>query len=149
MHILNKEILKVNVKTDVVSKLNITNARVKGQIKIVKTSEDDNFINGLKLGSPIENVKFEVYDSNKNLVDEIVTDKEGIAITKKLDKGSYTIKETQTAKWYLLNENEFFAEIGTNEEVVQVNVTNVSEKPDVNIEKTRNNSNNCKSRDSL
>ena len=149
MHILNKEILKVNVKTDVVSKLNITNARVKGQIKIVKTSEDDNFINGLKLGSPIENVKFEVYDSNKNLVDEIVTDKEGIAITKKLDKGSYTIKETQTAKWYLLNENEFFADIGTNEEVLQVNVTNVSEKPDVNIEKTRNNSNNCKSRDSL
>lgn len=136
MHILSKEIVKVNVKQDIVSKLNITNERIKGQIKIVKTSEDDNFINGLKLGSPIGNVKFEVYDLSGKLVDKIVTDKEGIAITKKLDKGTYKIKEVESAKWYLLKQNEFLAEIKTNEEIVELGITNESEKPNVEIEKT-------------
>lgn len=136
MHILDEKIVKVDVKEDIVSKLNITNERIKGQIKIVKTSEDDNFINGLKIGSPIANVKFEIYDSNKKLVDKIVTDESGIAITKKLDKGIYTIKEVESAKWYLLNEDDFIVEIETNKEIVQVDVTNKSEKPTVDIEKT-------------
>lgn len=135
MHILNNEIIKVDVTTDIVSRLDITNERIKGQIKIVKTSQDDSFISGAVEGTPIENVKFEVYDSNKNKVDEIVTNKDGIAITKKLDKGSYTIKEVEAGKWYLLNENEFITEIKTHGEIVQVDITNESEKPSVDIEK--------------
>ena len=135
MHILNDETIKVNVETDIISKLNITNKRIKGQIKIVKTSEDDNFINGEKAGTPIENVKFEIYNSNNEIVDTIITNEDGIAITKLLDKGKYKIKEVEAGKWYLLNENEFAAEINTHEEVVEVNITNESEKPDVDIEK--------------
>lgn len=135
MHILNNEIIKVDVTTDIVSRLDITNERIKGQIKIVKTSQDDSFISGAVVGTPIENVKFEVYDSNKNKVDEITTNKDGIAITKKLDKGSYIIKEIEAGKWYLLNENEFVTEIKTHEEIVQVDITNESEKPSVDIEK--------------
>ena len=136
MHILNDEIIKVDVTTDIVSRLDITNERIKGQIKIVKTSKDDSFISGTVAGTPIENVKFEVYDSNKNKVDEIITNKDGIAITKKLDKGYYTIKEVEAGKWYLLNQNEFATEIKTHEEIVQVDITNESEKPSVDIEKT-------------
>lgn len=136
MHILNEDIIKVDVTTDIISKLNITNDRIKGQIKIIKTSQDDNFINETKAGTPIPNVKFEVYDSNKKVVDEIITNKDGIAITEKLDKGSYTIKEVESGEWYLLNENEFLAEIKTHGEIVEVNITNESEKPSVDIEKT-------------
>lgn len=135
MHILNDKVVKVDVTTDIVSSLEITNERIKGQIKIVKTSKDDNFINGEKAGTPIANVKFEIYDSNKNKVDEIITNEEGIAITKKLDKGKYTIKEVESGKWYLLNEEEFAAKINTNNEIVEVNVTNESEMPNVDIEK--------------
>ena len=136
MHILNNEIIKVDVATDIVSRLDITNERIKGQIKIVKTSQDDSFISGAVAGTPIENVKFEVYDSNKNKIDEIITNEDGIAITKKLDKGYYTIKEVEAGKWYLLNENEFVTEIKVHEEIVQVDITNESEKPSVDIEKT-------------
>lgn len=136
MHILNNEIIKVDVTTDIVSTLDITNERIKGQIKIVKTSQDDSFISLAVAGTPIENIKFEVYDSNKNKVDEIITNKDGIAITKKLDKGYYTIKEVEAGKWYLLNENEFVTEIKTHGEIVQVDITNESEKPSVDIEKT-------------
>ena len=136
MHILNEDIIKVNVTTDIVSRLDITNDRIKGQIKVIKTSEDDNFINGLDAGSPIENVKFEVYDLDNNLVDELTTSADGIAITKLLDKGSYIIKEVQSGEWYLLNENTFMAEIKEHQEIINVEITNESEKPDVDIEKT-------------
>lgn len=135
MHVLNSNIIKVNIKQDIVSKLNITNDRIKGQIRIVKTSRDDNRINGLKIGSPIANVKFEVFDSNKNLVDKIVTNENGVAITKKLDKGKYIVKEVETAKWYVLDKDDFLAEIKNNKEIVELGITNESEKPNVEIEK--------------
>lgn len=136
MHILNKDIIKVDVTTDIISKLEITNERIKGQIKVIKTSEDDNFINGKEKGSPIENVKFEVYDSNNKLVDEITTLEDGTAITRLLDKGCYYIKEVESGEWYLLNDNTFEAEIKEHQEIVSVEITNESEKPDVDIEKT-------------
>lgn len=136
MHILNKDIIKVDVTTDITSKLEITNERIKGQIKVIKTSEDDNFINGKEKGSPIGNVKFEVYDSNNNLVDEITTSEDGSAITRLLDKGCYFIKEVESGEWYLLNANTFEAEIKEHQEIVSVEITNESEKPDVDIEKT-------------
>lgn len=136
MHILNENIIKVDVSTDIISRLDITNERIKGQIQVIKTSEDDNFINGKDAGSPIENVKFEVYDLNKNLVDEITTLADGTAITRLLDKGCYFIKEVESGEWYLLNENTFTAEIKEHKEIVNVEITNESEKPDVDIEKT-------------
>ncbi len=136
MHILNTEVVKVDVTTDIISKLEITNERIKGQIKIVKTSEDDNFINGEKAGTPIPNVKFEIYDSDRNKVDEVITDEKGIAITKKLDKGEYIIKEVESGRWYLLNEEEFATKISSNEEIVEVDITNESDKPSVDVEKT-------------
>lgn len=136
MHILNENIIKVDVSTDIISRLDITNERIKGQIKVIKTSEDDNFINGKGAGSPIENVKFEVYDLNNNLVDEITTLADGTAITRLLDKGCYFIKEVESGEWYLLNENTFTAEIKEHQEIVNVEITNESEKPDVDIEKT-------------
>jgi len=135
MHILNNEIFKVNVSTDTISKLEITNERIKGKIKIVKTSQDDNFINGKEAGSPIGDVQFKVYDINNNIVDEIITSADGIAITKPLDKGFYTIKEEISGEWYLLNNNIFDAEIKEHEEVVEISITNESEKPSVDIEK--------------
>ena len=136
MHVLNEEIIEVDVTTDIISRLEIKNERIKGQIKIVKTSENDNFINGEKLGSPIENVKFEIYDSNNNIVDEIITSEDGTATTKLLDKGRYYIKEVESGEWYLLNENTFEVEIKENQEIVEIEITNESEKPNVDIEKT-------------
>lgn len=135
MHILNENIIKVDVSTDIISRLDITNERIKGQIKVIKTSEDDNFINGKDAGSPIENVKFEVYDLNNNLVDEITTSADGTAITRLLDKGCYFIKEVESGEWYLLNENTFTAKIKEYQEIVNVEITNNSEKPSVDIEK--------------
>lgn len=135
-HVLNSEVLKVNVEADIVSTLNLTNDRIKGQVKVIKTSQDDNFINNKKAGEPISNVGFEVYNSKRILADEIVTDEDGIAITKLLDKDIYYVRETKSGEWYLLNQEDFEAEIVNNGDIIELNITNESEKPQVDIEKT-------------
>lgn len=136
MHILNEEPIKVTVNTDEISKITIANERIKGKIKVIKTSSEDSPITNDKAGTPIEGVKFEVYNSKNELVDTIITSEAGVAITKLLDKDCYIVKEVQSAKWYLLNENEFTAEIKEHNEIVELNITNEPEKPSVDIEKT-------------
>lgn len=135
MHILNDEILKVIVKTNETSKLTITNERIKGQIKVIKSSDEDNPITGDKAGTPIEGVKFEVYNSNNEIVDTLITNSAGIALTKPIDKGCYKLKEVNGGKWYLINEDEFYVGIKEHEETVDLYVTNKPEKPNVDIEK--------------
>ena len=66
----------------------------------------------------------------------VTTSEDGTAITKLLDKGCYFIKEVESGEWYLLNDNTFEAEIKEHQEIVSVEITNESEKPDVDIEKT-------------
>ena len=46
------------------------------------------------------------------------------------------IKEVEAGEWYLLNENTFATEIKEHQEIVEVEITNESEKPSVDIEKT-------------
>jgi len=117
------------------TEIKITNDKIKGRIKIIKTSEYDNPITGDKAGTPISNAEFEIYNENKELVDIIITGKDGSAITKELDKGIYIGKETKSGKWYVLNGNEFTAEIKEDGEIVEINITNEPEKPSVDIEK--------------
>ena len=136
MHILNEEPIKVTVNTDEISKITIENERIKGKIKVIKTSSEDSPITNDKAGTPIPDVEFEVYNSKNELVDTIITSEAGVAITKLLDKDCYIVKEVQSGKWYLLNENEFTAEIKEHNEIVELNITNEPEKPSVDIEKT-------------
>ena len=135
-YVLKDETIKVEITEDVITKLDITNSRKKGQIRIIKTSKDDNFINEKKAGSPISGVKFEIYDENRKLVDTVITNEEGIAISKKIDKGEYIVKEVEAGEWYLLNAEEFFVSINENEQIIDLNITDESQKPDVDIEKT-------------
>ncbi len=136
MYVLSEEIKMVTLAEDQITNLVFENEKIKGYIQIVKVSADDNPITGEKAGTPIENVEFEIYDSNGNIVDKIITNKEGIATTDKLVKGIYTIKEVKQGKFYKLNTEEYTAEINNNLEVINVQITNESDKPNVDIEKT-------------
>lgn len=137
---LNEEKINVHVEyrgqdTKVIKlESGIKNEKMKGHIQIIKTSSEDNKYSGLLKGSPLEGVTFEVYDSEKNLVDTIITDKNGKAITKELLVGKYTIKEISSAKYYLLNENTYNAEI-VDEGTTVVEITNDNVKIEVEIQK--------------
>ena len=93
----------------------------------------------LEAGAPIEGAKFNIYNAEGKLVDQVVTNKDGIAITKKLDKGKYSVQEIETGKWYILNEEKFNIEIKENNEIVELDITNKSENPGVDIEKESKN----------
>ncbi len=135
-HILKEETIKVNVDTDKVSKIEIENERIKGKIKVIKTSSDSNLDNTIKAGDPIPNVEFEVFDTEGKFIEKIITNTEGIAITQKLDKGMYLLKEVKTGEGFVLNESDYWLEIKENDQIIEINITNEPEKPDVKIEKT-------------
>ena len=132
---LDEEIKTIKLEENQITNIKFENEKIKGQIKIVKTSEDDNIINGKKAGEPIPNVKFAIYDKDHKLVQEVVTDEKGIAMSDILLKGKYFIKEVSAGEWYLLNDKEFTTEIKVHKEVVEVDVTNKSEKPSIDVEK--------------
>lgn len=123
--------LEQNITIEWGKTLNITieNEKMKGKIKITKISEDDNLITGEIAGTPIENVKFEIYDDSEKLVDTIITKSDGIAVSKDLVVGKYIIKEKETGEYYEINEKDFEVEITKNGEVVDLIISNKSKVP--------------------
>lgn len=125
-YILNEEKIQVTVKWNEETTVKIENEKAKANIKIVKTSEDDNFINGKKAGSAIPGVVFEIFDIDGNSIEKIVTDENGIATSSKLELGKYRIKEIKANDDYELNDKEYIADITKNDETVEIGVTNKS-----------------------
>lgn len=141
-----KEEYKIGIDQDVIIKhnetleLEIENEKKKGYIKITKTSEDKNEVLQTEAGSPIPGVKFNIYDLEGNFIEELVTDDEGKAESKGLPLGEYIVKETDAGEWYKIDEEEHKIKISEDEETVELNVTNKSKQPRVNINKTCKNS---------
>ena len=132
---LENEIKEITLEENQIKEVKIENEKIKGYIQIVKTSKDDNKINETKKGEPLEGVKFEIYDTNGNTIQTLVTDSNGIAKSKKLEKGIYKVKEVETNEWYLLDQNIYEAEIKENKKTVILNIENVPANPDEEIEK--------------
>lgn len=135
-YILDNSLKEITIQEGEVQNIKIVNERIKGNIKIIKTSEDRNEILNINPGEPIQGVKFGIYNEDDELIEEIVTDKNGVATSIKLEKGKYIIKEIETDKWYILNNNKHIAEIKNKNETVEVNITNQSKNPKVDIEKS-------------
>ena len=136
-YVLDDTIHKIELKENEIVTQTFENKKIKGQIKVIKTSEGDSKITGMKDGEPMANVSFDVYDENKNYVETIKTSEEGIAITSLLEKGTYFVKESEkdSPEWYLLNTKEYSAEIVNDGDVITLEITNIPENPDVDIEK--------------
>lgn len=136
-YVLDDEIHTIELKENEIVDYVFENQKIQGQIKVIKTAEEDNKINGDKAGTPIPNVSFGVYDENKNFIEKITTDANGIAITSKLEKGIKYVKEleNETGEWYQLNENEYSVEIVKHGEIVELNITNKPDNPDIDVEK--------------
>ena len=132
---LENEIEEITLEENQIKEVKIENEKIKGYIQIVKTSKDDNKMNGTKKGEPLEDVKFEIYDTNGNTIQTLVTDSNGIAKSKKLEKGIYKVKEVETNEWYLLDQNIYEAEIKENKKTIILNIENVPANPDGEIKK--------------
>lgn len=96
--------------------ITISNALKKGQIAIKKVDKENTEIT-------LEGVEFQILDSKNKIIETIITDKSGYAITSKLPIGEYKIKEVKTNEEYLLN-NEVIEVIIDSEEIYEIVVVN-------------------------
>ena len=136
-YVLTEETQTIELKEDEIKSITFENEKIKGKIQINKTSANDNKLTGDKAGTKLEGAKFEIYDAKGNLADTLITDKDGKAFSKLLVIGEYTVKETESgSKFYLVNTEEFKAEIKENLQVVNVDVKEESVDIDVGVKKT-------------
>ena len=106
-----------------------------GQIQITKKSSDDNPYNGFPAGTLLQGATFEVYDRANNLLDTMVSDKNGIATSKPLPIGRYVIRETKAPNFYAANANTIDAEIEFVGQIVRLEVLNSSLYTNVSVKK--------------
>ena len=111
------------------------NTPITGQIQITKTSADYNSMNGWAAGTPIPNTVFEIYNRAGRLVDTVKTDKNGVAASKALPLGRYTIIESQAASNYALDKTPIEVEIEFAGQIVRAAMTNKSLYTNVSITK--------------
>lgn len=126
-----------SIKINWNEKLNLTieNEKKKGKLEIIKTSEDENNILNLPQGSYIEGTEFDVLDYEGNIIDHIITNEEGKAVSKMLALGKYKVIETKANEWYMKNEEIYEVSISSDNEIVKLNITNKSKNPKVDINK--------------
>ena len=94
-----------------------SNRIIKGRVEINK---EDSEIPGLKL----EGVKFGIFDSKNTLVEELITDVNGYAISGLLNYGDYIIRELEAKNGYLLSKQEWKVEIREDGKTLTYNIQN-------------------------
>lgn len=127
-YILNNEIIEAEIKHNECFEILIQNEKKKGQVEIYKTEKDNKQVK-------IPNVEFEILDENNKVVDKLITNTEGYAISKKIPVGKYYLKETKTNRKYLLNENVFKINIEYNK-IACLNIENEKITGKIQIIKT-------------
>ena len=94
----------------------VVNNRAKGALRIIKLEK------GIK--TPIEGVTFEILDENKNVVDTIVTNKDGIAEKQDLIVGKYYYREISAPDKYIVDSKEKSFKLTDNGEIFEATVYN-------------------------
>ena len=94
----------------------VENKRSAASLKIIKLDKTTK--------APIEGVTFEVLDANKNVIDTIVTDKDGIARSKDLVLGKYYYREVSAPDKYIVDSKEKSFTLGENGEIFEATVYN-------------------------
>lgn len=135
-YILDTQRKTVYVKSGETTLVEWQNTPIMGQIQIIKKSADDNPINALPAGTLLEGAVFEVYDKAGNVVDTIVSDYNGRAVSKLLPLGRYTIREVQAPDYYSINPTVLTAYLDYEGQIVTFEVEDNSVSTGVSIKKT-------------
>lgn len=135
-YIRDEEVKTFRVRRGETTEIVWENTPQQGQIQITKKSKDDNPINGLPAGTLLQGATFEIYDKAGNVVDTIVSNERGVAISELLPLGRYTIRETKSPQYYGASGETFEAEIEFSGQIVRLEVLNESVYTNVSIVKS-------------
>ena len=135
-YIPDTQMKTVYVKAGETTLIEWKNTPVTAQIQITKKSADYNSTNGLPAGTLLEGAIFEIRDKAGNLVDTIRSDSRGVAASKPLPLGRYTIKEVKAPANYGVSDQELTAYLEHAGEIVRFEVADKSLSTGVSITKT-------------
>ncbi|PTC15326.1 SpaA isopeptide-forming pilin-related protein [Bacillus wiedmannii] len=122
-----KEPVEVTLRAGETKAIEIKNTLQKGQIELKKIDSE----NGEK---PLANAEFDIVKDGV-VVEHIITDKDGKAISKPLAPGKYILKETKAPEGYQLKETEFEVNV-TGDGIFPITVENaMTDKGNVEITK--------------
>lgn len=126
---LNDKQVEVELKVNQITTITFENEKKKGQVEVIKVDKDNNEIK-------IPDVTFEIYDEENNLVDTIITNKEGKAVSKPLPiDQEYLVKETITGDIYVLNEEPQKVTL-QEDEITSITFENEKKKGQIKVIKT-------------
>lgn len=132
-YLLNTTKFPINITENArVYEVRVRNEVVMGKVKAIKQDKE---IPSYK----IKGVQFTIYDKAGTAVDTITTNDNGIAISKDLRYGEYTMRETKPANGYLANNTVYNITIDTHEQVVEFTVNNQIKKGRIQIVKVDQN----------
>ena len=135
-YITDTQMKTVYVKPGETTLVEWENTPITGQIQITKKSADYNSTNGLPAGTLLEDAVFEIYDKASNLVDTIKSDSRGLAVSRQLPLGRYTIREIKAPANYGVNSTDLTAYLEYEGQIVRFEVTNKALATGVSITKT-------------
>lgn len=133
-YVLSEEPQKVILEQDQIKTLTFENEKKKGQIEIIKVDAENQEVK-------LEGVTFEILDKDGNLVDTVITDEEGKAVTKELPIDSeYIVREKETRKEYVLSD-EIVKVVLEENEIKSITFENIKIKGSIKILKVSNGDN--------
>ena len=110
-----------------------------GQIQITKKSGDDNQVNGLAAGMPLEGAVFEVLcHRTGNVLDRFASGTDGRAVSRPLPLGRYIVREVQAPQWYMLSPQTLDIDIEFAGQIIRTEFLNYAANTGVTIRKTGN-----------
>ena len=128
-YVLNEEIKEIVLEENQIKDIIFENEKIKGKLQITKVDSKDN-------SKTLQGAVFGIYDENDNLIQEITTAENGIAISDDIIYGKYYCKELNSgSEYYLLNENTYEFEIKTNGEIVEKVIDNEPVDITVDVDK--------------
>ena len=116
---------KLETNNQVVTR-EVVNKVIEGKLKIIKVDEND---------EPLQGIKFNIYDENKNVIDTIVTDENGVAVSKEIEKGKYFYQEIEAPEGIIVDNTMYPFEVQYDGQNVIANMINYYAKGQLKIVK--------------
>lgn len=118
-YLINEAVFTFTINEDgtITGDNTVVDERIQGYIQIIKTDSKNKT-------KKLQDAAFYVFDESGILVDTLITDENGLATTKLLDYGVYTIKEVEAPEGYNIEESAFRVNVTENGKTYVLDVTN-------------------------
>lgn len=119
---------EIKVEWDETTQAIVENELKKGQIKVIKVDKDNNEVK-------LEGVEFEILDENDNVLEKLVTDSNGEALTSRYavrDFSTLKLRETKTLDTYELSTEVKTIELKANE-ITSIHFENEKKKGQIRV----------------